>query len=193
MKNYLGLLSDEQLIENEKMVQEENLEPKVYELDDLRYLAEKALRAIPNGLDDEGDGEDWSSPARTPLAKLILMIESMKIIEKEKMTQEQEMPIINFGEINVKSGDILVMHIEVGRMPPQRIQEYIKRIKTHLNERMVQPLNEKGIEIVFSPMRDCVPTLMFSSIRQDDNASEEETKIVSVSAELTEAINEVNG
>lgn len=78
-------------------------------------------------------------------------------------------------------------------MPPQRIQKYIDRVRTHLNERLVQPLKEKGVEIIFSPMRDCVPTLMFSSIRQDDNASEDETKIVSVSAELTEAINEVNG
>ncbi len=191
LKNYLGNLTEDQLQENERMLREERLESnRLHDLDDLRYFAEKALRAIPNGLDDEGDGENWSSPVRAPLTRLLLNIESMKTKEKE-MTQEQETPITAFGEINVKKGDILFVHVEVGRMPPSRIPQYIQRCKEALDKRMVEPFKEKGIEIVFIPMREAVPTMAFSTIRQDDSEPEAETLIVS--AELTEAIEATNG
>jgi len=63
-----------------------------------------------------------------------------------------QVEMLNLSEYDPEM-DLIVMYVDVGKMPPQRVRDYLEKVKES-----VGPLfNKRGFEVLYLPIRDGQP------------------------------------
>lgn len=66
--------------------------------------------------------------------------------------------------LNVKPNDRLIWHVEVGNMPPPKIQERLKDLAA-----MMKTFLPEGVQCFYVPMKNGVPTAELTVLRYEQS------------------------
>lgn len=98
-----------------------------------------------------------------------------------KVEEQQDSPALNItGMAHLHPGDVLVVHVETGRMPPHKVTAHLGKVKD-----LLQPIIPTEYKLLLVPMREGAPTVNFNSITFEENRKQsdlepKELKVASV-------------
>ena len=112
-------------------------------------------------------------------------------VDREIALVEAGEEILRFQNLHARPGDRLIVHVEIGQMPPPRVGKYLEAMRILP---FFQSLRDEGIDTLFVPMREG-QSAQFEvlSVSAADPKVEDEKPTNKPSASLREAIEASNG
>jgi len=70
-----------------------------------------------------------------------------------------EITIEKIRKFDLVPGDVVILDVEVGKMPPQRVRQYLEQVRESMKEKWPE-----NIPFMLNTMRDGVPSVLVSIV-----------------------------